>query len=299
MFPYNVMPFLTQTNGIQWRIFAEPHTIAVEAWFCDGAIGGHIAVGTPTKNLQGMIQRTTIRWENAEELCVPENSIVHFFPSNFKIPTKYLLPRLDDDPMMKRVRTVQQNLACGAFYMIKALVPRFQVILFWLYSDFSWIFECLGWYEKKGQWFSKLLGIWFESDQQQVWMTHKSFMCNLVLLTGDSHVYDSLATGWQRSSCFESLGYSPTCFEFELQNHLYQTPTNVHRTMCYLVMPLSSTQRAFSQKFQFWFFCCFRLKTPSWLEHPWPEVYFWKVQVIVYFVCLPCFFMFCFFPENW
>ena len=24
--------------------------------------------------------------------------------------------------------------------------------------------------------------------------------------TGDSHVYDSLATGWQRSSCFESLG---------------------------------------------------------------------------------------------
>ena len=102
----------------------------------------------PTKNLQGMIQRTTIRWENAEELCVPENSIVHFFPSNFKIPTKYLLPRLDDDPMMKRVRTVQQN-RVWAFYMIKALVPRFQVIFFWLYSDFSWIFECLGWYEKR------------------------------------------------------------------------------------------------------------------------------------------------------
>ena len=55
-----------------------------------------------------------------------------------------------------------------------------------------------------------------------------------------------------------------------------------------------STQRRFLKKFQCWFFCCFRFKTPSWLEHPWPEVYFWKVKVIVYFVWLPCFFIFFF-----
>ena len=48
-------------------------------------------------------------------------------------------------------------------------------------------------------------------------------MCNLVLL---------LVIAMLRLTCdrqaekllFRVIGYSPTCFEFELQNHLYQTP---------------------------------------------------------------------------
>ena len=72
--------------------------------------------------------------------CVsPQNLGVLIFSSKSQTPTKHQEPRLDDDPMMKRVRTVQQNRVWGggyAYHMINvlvALVPRFRVILIIFY----------------------------------------------------------------------------------------------------------------------------------------------------------------------
>ena len=110
-------------------------------------------------------------------------------------------------------------------------------------------------------------------------------MCNLVLL---------LVIAMLRLTCdrlaekllFRVIGYSPTCFEFELQNHLYQTP------------PILQLKGVFS-KIPVLILLLLQIQNSQKLagEHPWPEVYFWKVKVIVYFVCLPCFFMFFFFRK--
>ncbi len=60
-------------HSIDGEFIAEPDTIAVEAWFVMERLVDTLQLG-PTKNLQGMIQRATIRWENGEELCVPQKS---------------------------------------------------------------------------------------------------------------------------------------------------------------------------------------------------------------------------------